>query len=307
MDKGYRIVDATAEHVRLLGTRLRVEDQIEVTSAGLTPKQAVWRSWRHALIRRTAFIGDEIAAMWGVNGTVLGNTGNPWLLTTSAIEKMPLAFLKEARREVGEMLEGHPVLSNHVAASYTRAIRFLRLLGFTVDEPRPFGPLRAPFCRFHMVRGSRGVTVRKGDPIEDFPAILAGARAFASSIDASDILPPLDSDPFSAAVLRSVQLPGATVFLAEENGVCVGGLGVLVAPFFWNTEEISADELFWWVRPGANPRAAGLLFRAAMSAAKEAGASIVSFSELISSPAGVGRVYKRAGMRPMQTVYIGRM
>jgi hypothetical protein len=152
MADGYRIVDATPEHVRLLGTRLRLEDEIEVTSLGLTPKQAIWRSYRHAILRRTAFIGDEIAAMWGVNGQLLSNVGRPWLLTAPVIETMPLAFLKEARREVRDMLEAHPVLINHVQASYTRAIRFLELAGFTMEPPQHFGPLRVPFRRFSMRR-----------------------------------------------------------------------------------------------------------------------------------------------------------
>jgi len=155
VDRGYRIVESTPEHVRLLGTRLRPEDEIEMTSLGLTAKQAVWRSYRHAILRRTAFIGDEIAAMWGVNGQLLSNIGTPWLLTAPVIETMPMAFLREARKAVGEMLEAHPVLVNHVQASYTRAVRFLELAGFSMEEPQPFGPNRVPFRRFTLRREYR--------------------------------------------------------------------------------------------------------------------------------------------------------
>ena len=152
MTQPYRIVEATQEHVRLLGPNLRREDEQEALAAGVTAKRAVWRSFKASSIRRTAFIGEDIAAMWGVTGILLGNVGNPWLLTTDAIEKLPLAFFKEARCQVRDMLAAHPILFNYVPESYTRAVRFLALLGFTIDAPAPFGPNRASFHRFHMER-----------------------------------------------------------------------------------------------------------------------------------------------------------
>jgi hypothetical protein len=73
---------------------------------------------------------------------LLGVTDVPWLLTASAFEKVPVAAVREARREVARMLRLCPHLENHVASSYTKAYRFLRALGFTVGAPQPVGGQR---------------------------------------------------------------------------------------------------------------------------------------------------------------------
>lgn len=139
----------------------------------------------------------------------------------------------------------------------------------------------------------------------DLPAVIDGARMFAATVNAADILPALDSPEFDAAVTRMVLLRGTSVILAEQNGDVVGGLGVLIAPYLWNPGKLSLEELFWWVRPGASPYAGGLLFRDALRRAKRAGVTIVSFGKLDTSPEGVDRVYRKAGLRPIQSTYVG--
>lgn len=149
------------------------------------------------------------------------------------------------------------------------------------------------------------IELRVAGTLLDLPAVLDGARAFAATVQAADVLPPLDSAEFDGAVTRLVTMRGVTVILAEQDGEVVGGLGVLVSPYLWNPSKMSLEELFWWVRPGASPHAAGMLFRDARRRFKAAGGGIISFGKLVTSPDGVDRVYRKAGMRPIQTVYIG--
>jgi hypothetical protein len=146
----YTIIESTRAHFRELVTRLRQGDREEIEAAGFSDRRALWLSYRTGMMRRTAFVDGEIAAMWGVSGTALSRIGHPWLLTTPACEKVPFAYVREGRKHALEMLEIHPVLTNNVLASYERAIRFLRLAGFTVGEPFPFGIKQMPFCKFEM-------------------------------------------------------------------------------------------------------------------------------------------------------------
>jgi len=149
----YFIRPADITDVYALARNLREDDRIEVTAMGSTPITALRTSYRNAIFRRTAFVNGEIAAMWGLGGSMLGAVGYPWLLTAPPIEKAPVAFLRGARREVVLMLRHKSRLENHVLAKYTRACRFLEALGFTLSDPEPYG-LNGAMCRkFTMERG----------------------------------------------------------------------------------------------------------------------------------------------------------
>jgi len=123
-----------------------------MTSLGVSPLQALRRAFRGAIIRRTAIIDEQIAAMWGLEGTMLGNIGYPWMLTAPPIEKIPVAFVREARKGVWEMLQIKNRLEGYVAADYTCACRFLEVLGFELGKPQPKGPWGIKFRQFVLER-----------------------------------------------------------------------------------------------------------------------------------------------------------
>jgi hypothetical protein len=146
----YLIRDAEIADVYALARNLRDGDRLEVASLGFTPIQGLRRTFYSALYRRTALIDGEIAAMWGLSGTAFGHTGHPWLMTAPLIERLPVSFLREARREIGRMARTHRCLEGWVAAQYTMACRFLEALGFTLGAVEEIGPRKAKFRRFGM-------------------------------------------------------------------------------------------------------------------------------------------------------------
>jgi len=135
------ILSATSAHVRALGQSLRAEDEREITCLGLVAHKVLFRSWRRAVMRRTALVDGEVDAMWGVGGVLCGPVGFPWLLTGKAAERAsPLTFARIYQREVRDMLRLFPVLENWVDASHEKAIRMLEIAGFQVGEPREVRP-----------------------------------------------------------------------------------------------------------------------------------------------------------------------
>lgn len=146
----YQIVPSTFAHVVALGDRLRTQDAEEIAAFGVTPRRALWKNIRNGSHCRTAFVDGDIAAMWGLAGVLLSDVGIPWLLTTPAVERVPRAFVYEARRELAEMRRLKPKLMNWVPASYKEACRLIEILGFTLDPPKPFGPHNVPFRMFHI-------------------------------------------------------------------------------------------------------------------------------------------------------------
>ena len=98
---------------------------------------------------KVALVGGEVAAMWGLSGEVLSETGEPWLMTSTVCDRVPaISFMRIAAAELELMLAVKPRLENYVAADYPKAIRLLEGLGFHIEAPEPVGPKRAPFRRF---------------------------------------------------------------------------------------------------------------------------------------------------------------
>ena len=149
MTVSVQIIDATAAHARALGRVLRQSDRAEIMAYGVVPEDGAYVSFRNSLLRRTAVVNGLVAAMWGVVGTPLGRVGTPWLLTGyPCLQVSPVRFFKIYRREAQDMLRLFPVLENHVDFRYTAAMRMLRLAGFQLDAPMPFGVDGDLFCRF---------------------------------------------------------------------------------------------------------------------------------------------------------------
>lgn len=152
----YTIVPAQVEHVYALAATLRPRDAAEIAAGGHTAKKSLYRGFRNSLMCKTAFVGDDIAAMWGVcvgfrpGVSPLSDLGVPWLLTSAAVERIPVSFVKVARAELALMRANRRRLESFVAADYPQAIKLLRVLGFAVERPAPIGVDGAPFCRFHI-------------------------------------------------------------------------------------------------------------------------------------------------------------
>lgn len=132
----YQIIEARHQDVWKLARRLREEDRAAAAAAGFAPRDLLYRMWRDSPYRRAALIDGQVAALWGCYAPLLCATGEAWLKTAPEVERLPLAFVKEARRELVAMLENRVELQTAVDARSERAIRFVRILGFELDPPQ---------------------------------------------------------------------------------------------------------------------------------------------------------------------------
>jgi hypothetical protein len=152
----YVIVPTQIPHLRELAVTMREADRKEIERLGVTVKKVLWRQYRNSIFTRTALVDAKVAAIWGLaiamqpNVSPLSDLGIPWLHTSAAIEAIPRSFLMRGRQEVATMRRLRPRLASYVDASYAQAVRFIKLLGFMVDEPQPIGVDGAPFRRFHI-------------------------------------------------------------------------------------------------------------------------------------------------------------
>ncbi len=131
---------------------MRPEDAAEFEAVGIDVRTGLRKTFRAALVRNSVFVDGELAAMWGMGGDALSDIGAPWLLTTPAIERVPVSFVRVGRENVAAMLRIKPILVNYVDARYRRACRFVEALGFVLDPPEPYGSKGALFRKFEMRR-----------------------------------------------------------------------------------------------------------------------------------------------------------
>jgi hypothetical protein len=92
---------------------------------------------------RTVFINDEPAAMFGI--VDYGDHNIVWAVFTRAIERHPVAFLRESKR-LADAFDRE--VENFVDARNVKAVKWFRWLGFEVSEPQPYGPEGVLFHRF---------------------------------------------------------------------------------------------------------------------------------------------------------------
>jgi hypothetical protein len=130
----YVIAEGRLDHVPALVRVLREEDRQEVKAFGYPSAfRAIMAEVRRSHYCKTAYVRGQVAVMWGVAGPLIGES-RLWLMTSPLVEYAPMAMVKEGRKEISQILLIHPVLCGHVQARYSRAVRFLGLLGFAFGE-----------------------------------------------------------------------------------------------------------------------------------------------------------------------------
>jgi hypothetical protein len=62
-----------------------------------------------------------------------------WLLFPAGIEKLPMSFFRTAQPVIDELLEKYEYLVNYAHVDKLFIIRLSKWLGFTVNDPQPYG------------------------------------------------------------------------------------------------------------------------------------------------------------------------
>tara|TARA_Y100001963_G_scaffold148439_1_gene226330 strand:- start:365 stop:814 length:450 start_codon:yes stop_codon:yes gene_type:complete len=134
-----------ANHIAL---HMRLEDQEEIMlSHGITPVEAINYSYDNSEICH-GIEGDD-----GMPVGLMGICGDRiWMLGTeeiAATKNHRLQLCLQGRRWVDSYMKGGgKPIGNHVFSKNKMSIKWLEHLGFSIEEPAPFGPFGALFCQF---------------------------------------------------------------------------------------------------------------------------------------------------------------
>lgn len=136
----------------------------------------------------------------------------------------------------------------------------------------------------------------------DAPVILAmGARFFATTHYTAFA----SYDDNSALALIEAMTESGVLLVAEQDGVLVGCVGLMVCPFLFDQSKRVAAEVLWYVTPEAQGAGMGKALLAAVEpACRDAGCVAVQMIHLESSPPQAGAMYERAGYALKERSYM---
>jgi hypothetical protein len=141
---------STQADVDYLSTNLRDEDRLEVLASHGSVKEALQECFEYSEECYTIIVTDtnEIAGIYGLC-EIDDMTGIPWLLTSPAIHKVWLPFLRQSKQWVAEANLKYPVLTNACDERYTVALKWLKFVGFTfIKRHETYGEGDKPFIEF---------------------------------------------------------------------------------------------------------------------------------------------------------------
>ena len=137
----WEAMPASPEHIPPIAADMREADRREVwASHRHSPAQALECSLSHSELAWTCLVDGSPAFMWGVGryGGLISTTGRPWLLGTPAVARVSREFLRQCPDYVARMHELFPDLENYIHAENRLSLRWLKWLGFRIDEEPVF-------------------------------------------------------------------------------------------------------------------------------------------------------------------------
>jgi hypothetical protein len=146
---------STIEHVNQLAENIRLEDLEEIyLLSGRDARTVIKKSFIASRDAMSAFDDNDhtLLAMFGVKPYSLSSdVASPWFLTTEhRRNRYSKELLRGSRAAIGYWKNEYSMLENYVDARYTQAVRWVKWLGFTVEDAKPMGPFDYLFHRIEI-------------------------------------------------------------------------------------------------------------------------------------------------------------
>ena len=152
--------------------------------------------------------------------------------------------------------------------------------------------------------GANGVVIRPA-VYGDLPQMLEMGERFFGASGYSDVTR-YHRDSMRRTFEGMISSPSAVVLVVEHKKL-IGMAGALIYPWYFNAEELTSQELFWWVDQEHRGRGVDLLesLIASVNARGAKSLSMIALDRL--HPEKVGGIYERRGFRPSERSYIKKL
>jgi hypothetical protein len=152
----YRIEAATPEAVAYVARNLRACDAAELeATVGHDHHEATLALCTAGAVSAVVAVDsdDTPLGVFGVSTlSLIYNVGCPWAVATTRAQLFRSALVAVGRLYTAAMLEQYEVLENWVDARNAQSVAWLRHLGYTIGEAKPYGARSLPFHHFWIER-----------------------------------------------------------------------------------------------------------------------------------------------------------
>ena len=107
-------------------------DELKALS-GVSPEIGVAYSIASSQKGYAAYYDGTLTAIFGISNGLI------WLVGTDAITKHPITFFRTSKQIFHELTKGHNYLHNYVDARNKLHLRWLKWIGFTIEEAQILG------------------------------------------------------------------------------------------------------------------------------------------------------------------------
>lgn len=144
----FDIVDAKAYHCGQMARMLRREHHQFLLRVGVDVHGQIRALYEESCFRKAWTVDGVLAGLGGVQGSLLSHTGLVWVTLTERATRYPVQIVKEARRQLAEIMLTKTELTTTVSFDDPAAQRFALAMGF-----HPSGAIAAasPVGRRHLV------------------------------------------------------------------------------------------------------------------------------------------------------------
>jgi len=146
--------------------------------------------------------------------------------------------------------------------------------------------------------------IRLADMDRDALAIHDATKDFLTRIVPHQVMPDSDEE-IMTCVGRIIDLNGVEVVVAENDSGLQGCMGMLYQPFIWNPKMMAASEVFIWTAHNSPSTTFLRMLRFVERRMEELNVRVKDFQSLTSSPKGLDKVYRKMGLMPTQTTWMG--
>lgn len=148
-----RIETATQDHVTEILPHLRASDRREVRRAVGYVDKAIRDSVRDSYEAYAFIVDGRVVCLAGVCvKNLLAGSAIPWMVGTDELLKYSKTLCRNNRKFLDKWLQVFEKLENFVDNDNKITQKWLKWLGFELEEPQQYGKLGHLFRRFHRER-----------------------------------------------------------------------------------------------------------------------------------------------------------
>jgi hypothetical protein len=146
----FEVIEAKEFHCGQILRRLRIEHREAIERVGANAHHELRALFDSSYLRRAWLIDGKLAALGGVSGSIMSHYGFVWVALSSEAMKYPVALVREAKRQIEEIMATKSQLVTTIVGGDDGAKRFAIFLGFHCDHDGLGSPAYSKFSRRNL-------------------------------------------------------------------------------------------------------------------------------------------------------------